>query len=124
MLRIGEVIEIFDPRTDPRKRKWHLCVCNARWLFLRINTSPLWTPNHHMTEERNAFLDHDSYVELRQLFHFSPRVVTAACRQANNPIGRMSRSEAELLARTVRRVPTLTEEQKDLIWNNLTSSDY
>jgi hypothetical protein len=124
MLQPGDVIEIFDSLTRPKKLKWHICICNRRRLFLRINSQPLWPPYHQITEERNAFLDHDSYVELRQLFHFSDGAVTDALRLSKNPLGRLEKPEARRLAMTARRVSTLNEEHKDLIWENLTSPAY
>jgi hypothetical protein len=58
-----------------------------------------------------------AYVELRQLYHFSPRVVTAALRLPRNPIGALSVDEA--LAMAARRSPTLSQENSDIIWQNL-----
>jgi hypothetical protein len=81
----------------------------------------LWPPHHEIYEERNAFLDHDSFVELRQLLCFSEQAIADALRLSKNPLGRMDKTEARLLAMTARHVPTLNEEQKDLIWQNLTS---
>jgi len=124
MLRIGDVIEIFDSLTRPKKPKWHICICDQRRLFLRINSRPLWPPHHEIYEEHNTFLDHDSYVELRQLLHFSEQAVTDALRLLKNPIGRIDKNEARQLAMTARNVPTLNDEQKDLIWQNLTSLSY
>lgn len=124
MPRIGLVIEIFDPRTEPKKPKWHICVCDARRLFLRINSKPLWLPHHQLLADRNEFLDHDSYVELRQLCGFSHGAVVSAMRLPRNPLGSLTKEEAHRLAMSVRRAVTLSEEHKDLVWNNLTSSDY
>lgn len=70
--------------------------------------------------DRNSFLDHDSFVELRQLFHFGPRAVTAALRDDKNPLGMLDRQEAHALALAARRAPTLSEEHSDIVWQNLT----
>lgn len=124
MITTGDVIEIFDPYTRPPKPKWHICVCSRRYFFLRINTQPLWTPNHPLIAEENIFLEHDSFVELRQLLHFAPHIVAAAMRKPKNPLGRLSKAEAVDLANTARRVVTLTEEYKDLVWSNLNDIGY
>jgi hypothetical protein len=124
VLRIGLVIEIFDPRTEPKKPKWHICICDSRGLFLRINSKPLWPPHYQLLADRNDFLDHDSYVELRQLCGFSHNAVVAAMRRPRNPLGSLTKEEALRLAMSARRAVTLSEEHKDLIWNNLTSAGY
>jgi hypothetical protein len=53
------------------------------------------------------------------LYHFSPRVVTAALRLARNPIGALSVDEALALAMAARRASTLSQENSDVIWQNL-----
>ena len=124
MLRVGDVIEIFHSFTRPKKPKWHICICDQRRLFLRINSRPLWPSHHEIYEERNAFLEHDSFVELRQLLCFSEQAIADALRLSKNPLGRIDKTEACPLAMTARHVPALNEEQKDLIWQNLTSQSY
>jgi hypothetical protein len=124
MVTVGDVIEIFDLYTRPKKPKWHICICSERLLFLRVNTDPLWMPNYPLMTATNTFLEHESFVELRQLLHFGPHAVAIAMREAKNPLGRMSKTEARLLATAARRVPTLNQEQKDLIWVNLTDAGY
>jgi hypothetical protein len=119
VFRCGQVIEIFDPWTRPPKQKWHICVCDQRYLFLRISPRPLWPPHHVLLQDGNPFLEHDSYVELRQLYHFSRRAVTAALRLSKNPIGVLSADEALALAMAARRAPTLSQENSDIIWQNL-----
>jgi len=121
VLRCGQVIEIFDPWTRPPKHKWHICVCDQRHLFLRINSRPLWPPHHPLAAARNTFLEHDSYVELRQLYHFRPRAITAALRLPKNPLGALSTGEALALALAARRAPTLSQENSDIVWQNLAS---
>jgi hypothetical protein len=122
VLRLGQVIEIFDPRTQPQKPKWHICVCERRLLFLRINSRALWRPHHLLVMSQNPFLKHDSYVELRQLFHFGPNAVATAMRLRRNPLGVLNKSEAYALAVAAQRAVTLSQEYRDLVWENLTTS--
>ena len=66
-----------------------------------------------------GYLEHDSYVELKQLFQFPQVELNAALAHKNNPLGRMTPSEAYLLAMTARRAATLSQERRDIVWENL-----
>jgi hypothetical protein len=114
-LSAGLVIRIPDPRVRPKnKPKWHICVCPQRRLFLRINSSPLWQPYHAISAAKNAFLDHDSHVELTALHFFTE----SELRQAT-AIGRMSKDEAQALAQAAQGAITLNGEHKRVIEENL-----
>jgi hypothetical protein len=113
MLRAGLVIAVPDPKVQPRnRRKWHICVCPEARLFLRINSKPLWPPWHFLQAGDNAFLRHDSYVELTEL-HFFADGHTAA------EIGQLTANEARKLAEAARWAVTLSRDKQDLIWENL-----
>lgn len=113
----GQVIRIPDPNVRPRnKPKWHICVCPARRFFLRINSSPQWQPWHPIESANNDFLDHDSYVELLELHHFTEAALGVAIE-----IGRMSASEMDALAAAAVRCATLSGEHKEIIDENLAS---
>jgi hypothetical protein len=114
-LKPGLVVVLPDPRVLPKgKPKWHICVCPERRLFLRINSRPLWKPWHFIEASENAFLDHDSYVELATLHFFAESELRAA-----KEIGEMTGIEKIKLAFAAREVETLNDEQKDLIFERL-----
>jgi hypothetical protein len=109
-----DVIRVPDPRVRPKgKAKWHVCVCPSRRLFLRINTKPAWPPHHPIKAANNAFLKHDSHVELTTLHFFTE----SELRQATK-IGVMSESEAADLLLAVLAAPTLSQEHKDIADEN------
>lgn len=116
-LLAGLVIRVPDQRVNPRgKPKWHICVCPERRLFLRINSKPLWPPHHPILSSKNAFLDHDSHVELTQLHFFAESELRKAER-----VGEMTQAEARLLAKAAQDAVTLNQDNKDLIWRRLAS---
>jgi hypothetical protein len=111
----GAVIALPDARVRPRnKLKWHICICPARRLFLRINSKPLWQPWHFIRAKNNPFLDHDSYVELTTL-HFFPESELRSARK----VGQLTAKEQVNLAYAAQEAATLNDEQKDLIWEKL-----
>ena len=121
MLVSGDVIQVFDRRTDPRKIKRNICICPRRRLFLRINSKPYWQPHHRLlAAESRSFLDEDSFVELRMLLTFSNSELDEALRRPGNPLGRLSRDQAKGLAFAARKAETLTGEQQRLIQDCLT----
>ena len=65
MLRPRDVVKLWDRHTRPNKPKIHICVCPEKQQFLRINSEPIFPPNLIIYEAENAFLHHDSYVELQ-----------------------------------------------------------
>ena len=110
----GLVIVVPDPRVRPKNRlKWHICVSPERRLFLRINSKPKWAPYHFIRAAKNPFLERDSYVELISLFFFSESELRAAKR-----IGEMPPPEQLALADAAQEAVTLTQEQKDIVWEN------
>ena len=116
----GHVVRIIDPFTTPPKPKRIICVCPHGRRFLRINSQPLWLPHHRLSLAKNhTFLDHDSYVELRQLLRFGPADLERALSRASNLLGRMTPSEAMTLAWAAKRAETLSQELQNLIWERL-----
>lgn len=115
-LQPGLVLKFSDPGVRPiGKEKWHLCVCEQRRWFLRINSRPLWRPHALIQANDNPWLKHDSYVELRQVCTF-PRIdVEAALADPQRVVGRIGRSTAALLIAEIRLAVTLTDEEKDII---------
>jgi hypothetical protein len=106
-----DVIRIYDRFTRPNKPKRHLCVCDRRQLFLRINTEPIYPTCHPiLLADNRSFLAHDSYVELQQLLrHVADDIVQA------DYLGTMSMNEARKLVTAAEQAVTLTEEQKQII---------
>jgi hypothetical protein len=113
-LRPRDVLRIWDRYTSPNKRKLHICVCPDMQLFLRINSDPIFQPAHPISKANNAFLHHDSFVELQQLVrHWNDDI-----RDAEH-IGRISKSEAKGLNDAAQQAKTLTPEHKRIITENL-----
>jgi hypothetical protein len=105
-----DVIRIYDRFTRPNKPK-HICVCDQRQLFLRIDSDAVYQPHHPILRADNpSFLTHDSYVELQQLL----RHVADDIAQARY-LGRMSLHEARKLVDAVEKAETLNEEHKQVI---------
>ena len=109
-----DVIEIWDRYTRPPKRKWHICVCDHRQFFLRINSNPIYRPAHLLSASNNTFLHHDSYVELQQLV----RHITNDIVQAKH-LGIISLQEVRKLVESVENAKTLSDEHKQLIKDRL-----
>ena len=81
-----------------------------RQLFLRINSQSIFKPNHLLRKSTNAYLAHDSYVELQQLVrHMSEEIREAEF------VGRLSLGEARALVDTAQAAETLPLEHKRLI---------
>jgi hypothetical protein len=108
--RARDVVRIFDLYTSPRKPKLHICVSERRQLFLRINSQSIFKPNHLLLQSRNAYLAHDSYVELQQLVrHMSEEIREAEL------VGRLSLAEATALVDAAQAAETFPMEHKRLI---------
>ncbi|HEV2957850.1 MAG TPA: hypothetical protein VGX95_17185 [Xanthobacteraceae bacterium] len=108
--RARDVVRIFDLYTSPREPKLHICVSERRQLFLRINSQSIFKPNHLLRKSTNAYLAHDSYVELQQLVrHMSEEIREAEF------VGRLSLAEAKALVDAAHGAETLPMEHKRLI---------
>lgn len=108
--RPRDVVRIFDLYTSPRKPKLHICISERRQLFLRINSQPIFKPNHLLRKSSNPYLAHDSYVELQQLVrHMSDEIRDAEF------VGRLNHAEAQALASAAQAAETLPVEHKRLI---------
>jgi hypothetical protein len=117
MLTAGLVVALRDSRVRPKgRRKWHVCVCPKARLFLRINSRNLWPPWHFLESSKNAFLEHDSYVELRELYFFPEHTLRGA-----REIGRLTPAEARRLAEAAQSAATLTQEWRELIRERLSA---
>jgi hypothetical protein len=112
--RARDVVRIFDLYTSPQKPKLHICVSERRQLFLRINSQSIFKPNHLLRKSTNAYLAHDSYVELQQLVrHMSEEIREAEF------IGRLSLAETRALVDAAQEAETLPMEHKRLIAESL-----
>jgi hypothetical protein len=121
VIKSRDVLAIADHSVrPPGRRKWQICVSAHQRYFLRINSQPLWPPHFKLEVATSPFLKHDSYVELRQLIRFSQEEIEKAIEDPANLIGSLSRDVAYLLASEARNAVTLTDDQKDIIYNNLT----
>jgi hypothetical protein len=116
--RARDIVRIFDLYTSPRKPKLHVCVSERRQLFLRMNSQPIFKPNHLLRKSANAYLTHDSYVELQQLVrHMSEEIREAEF------VGRLSFAEARALVDAAQAAETLPMEHKRLIAECLLDGD-
>lgn len=114
-LRPGDVIRVWDRQVRPPKYKRLICIDGEKQRFLRINSAPKFRPHHQLLAADSDFLDHDSYVELRQLV----RPYAYEIQQADH-LGRLSREQAEALVLAAQQAETLSQEHKDLIAEALT----
>src|SRR5712691_2145119 len=108
--RPRDVLRIWDLYTSPNKPKLHICVCDERQLFLRINSEPVFPPTHALSKASNPFLHHDSYVELQQLVRQMAYEIARA-----EHVGRLGRAEAKALVEAVQTAKTLSPEHKRLV---------
>lgn len=112
----GDVILVWDRETHPPKHKLLICVDREKQHFLRINSKPHWQPNHLLLAAESSFLEHDSYVELRQFV----RPYAYEINQADHK-GRLSAEQAASLAQAAQEARTLSQEHKDLVVDRLGS---
>jgi hypothetical protein len=91
-----------------------ICVAPERQLFLRINSEPKFKPHHLLRQNESTFLDHDSYVELRQLIR-----LYAHDMQQCEILGRLSETQARSLVIVASGCATLSQDHKDLIAESL-----
>lgn len=113
-LQPGDVIRVLDRQTNPPKYKRLICVAPENQLFLRNNSEPKFRPHHPMSEAESNFLDHDSYVELRQLI----RPYAYDIQQAD-PLGRLTPNQAAALVEAANQSKVLSQDHKDLIAERL-----
>jgi hypothetical protein len=109
-----DVLRLWDRHTHPNKVKRHICVCPQKQFFLRINTEPIFRPNHLIYASANPFLDHDSYVELQQMVRHIAYEIGRA-----EHLGRMSLVQARGLIRAVHEAETLSQDDKEFIETRL-----
>lgn len=110
----GDVVRVFDRTTRPAKAKRMICVDPERQYFLRINTKPKWPPHHRIDAADADFLDHDSYVELRQLVRPYAYEIQSA-----ELLGHLTRQQVAALVAAVLASATLPQDHKDLIAEQL-----
>jgi hypothetical protein len=116
-LKPRDVLRIWDLYTSPNKPKLHICVCDERQLFLRINSEAVFPPTHPLSKKNNPFLHHDSHVELQQLVRHMSYEVSRA-----EHVGKLSRDEAIALVEAVQQARTLSPEHKRLVAERLLGS--
>jgi hypothetical protein len=118
-LRIGLVLRVRDPFVNPPfKTKWHICVCQRRYWFLRINSRPYFSPNLQILESDNPWLDHDSFIELTSVI-FLPKSDVRVALLKGDVIDNIATQTAAALRIQLPKIKTITERQKKLILVNL-----
>ena len=118
-----DVLKLWD--TEIRAPNWKrlICVCPRRRFFLRINTRPFWPPHTRLRQADCAdFLEWDSYVELRGLIRIPISEFREAIARPGNPIGRISDQIARQIAFAAQQAPTISDEQRGIIWEKLVGS--
>jgi hypothetical protein len=105
-----EVLRIHDRLTRPPKPKRVICVCDEWRLFLRLNSQPLWPPQHAIFAVNNPFLDHDSFVELSNLIQYAEE----DCNEADS-LGRLSQREAQGIYEALEEWGTLPPAHLQLV---------
>ena len=107
-MRPGEVWRILDHHVDPPAAKLFICALPPPpGLWLRINSRPLWPPQHKLLARHNPYLDHDSYLELAGPFTHLQRVLADAELR-----GTMARQEIGKVIRAIGSAPTFNDELK------------
>ncbi len=92
-------------------------------MFLRINSSPVWQPYFRITpEDCPGIVEYESFVELTNPYRPSGPTLRASLARPDNPLGRLGLSIARELAVACQAADTLTQEQKDVIWQNLSAA--
>ena len=110
----GDVIRVWDRQVRPPKEKRLICLHAENQHFLRINSKPLFPPHHPLRASECDFLEHDSYVELRQLVRPYAYEIQEAIL-----LGRLPKSTATQLIIATDGCDTLTEDQKQIIRETL-----
>jgi len=113
-LRPGDVIRVWDRQIYPADFKRLIAIAPERQRFLRINSKPIYRPAHPIAAAGANFLDHDSYVELRNLV----RPLAYEIAQADY-LGALTHAHAVDLIQAVKLANTLSPEHKDLIVERL-----
>lgn len=114
--RPGDVVRVWDRQVKPAKFKRLICIDPDKQQFQRINSKPIFKPHHPIPASDAVFVDHDSYVELRQLV----RPFAYEIEQAEH-LGSLTAEQARSLLEAVEQAETLSQEQKDLIAQRLSS---
>ena len=109
-LRVGDVIRVWERRTNPAKFKRHICICPDSTMFLRINSKALFPPHLLIRADGASFLDHDSYVELQQLI----RPLQFELQQADR-LGRLTPTHVEALKIAISGCTALSDETKEYV---------
>lgn len=113
-LKTGDVIRVWDRRTNPAKFKRHICICPEKQLFFRINSKPLFPPHMILRAIDSDFLDYDSYIELQQLVrHYQYEIEHA------DVIGRLNSNQIAALSISVSTCTALSEDWKEFIIGKL-----
>ncbi|MBW7921249.1 MAG: hypothetical protein H3C51_04030 [Rubellimicrobium sp.] len=113
MLRLFDVVWVFDLTTAPQKRKMFVCLSFDDGWYLRINTKPVPKPSVPVTKARNPFLDHDSHVECA-LLEVDDYEIAEAIRRGG-VVGRLSLWHRQAIAEGIRRAPYIRQRDKDRI---------
>lgn len=113
-LKPGDVIRVFDRQLRLPKPKILICVVPEMQLFLRINSKPIYRPNHPILAEDSNFLHHDSYVELRQFIRpFAYDI------QLADELGELTQQQAGDLIEAVNQSKVMSQDHKELVADHL-----
>lgn len=115
MLRVGDVVVLFDGTIRPPKHKWFLCVSVRHSWFLRISTEDRWRPSFPLRAADNPCIEHDSFLELRGRIEYDDYEIGESLRYPDNHKGRLPDATIRALLGRLPTVVTMTPEEIELI---------
>lgn len=118
MVRVLDVIWIYDTEIDPANWKMAVCVAPKFGLFFRINSRDHWEPAVAIRAADHGFLKWDSYIECGNLLVLDESMIEDGLVD-DDPIGSIHvRIVADILA-AVAANPLISELDKRSIRNAL-----
>lgn len=118
MVRVLDVIWIYDTEIDPANWKMAVCVAPKFGLFFRINSRDHWEPAVTIRAADHRFLKWDSYIECGNLLVLDESMIEDGLVD-DDPIGSIHvRIVADILA-AVAANPLISELDKRSIRNAL-----
>jgi hypothetical protein len=121
VVKVGDVVLMFDGTVRPPKHKRLLCVCASEGIFLRINSRPNFPPHmpFPLADNPNC-LDHDSYIELRGVLEIDLDYLYDCIAEGDAVVlGVIGVRTAIALREEVTKAVTLNPREKYLITGNL-----
>lgn len=122
MLRVLEVIWIYDTSIDPSKMKMVVCICPCDNLFYRINSENEYPIGVPIPKDPNhSFLQWDSYLQCgKDVIELDDYVIQKAlAANGGRPIGRISAVHVPEICAAIQVQLTVNKATKQMIKNAL-----